>query len=529
MDLKALNSLFNDKNKQLELLNKFQPGFLKFDLDGKIEINRTVKLNIPLENITFSQDRNFTSSTNRVENNFDDSLSSKGSINSNINISKSIKNIFNINFENKLKLENNNESNKKSNSIHYKHLIYNSFVKISIQQKDFNLDENIKQELRNVMKKESDKEKLNELFKIYNKYGIGVPFEFILGGKYYIYFDAKNNEEKDEIVNNINNITSFSLNENNKADLDVDYNKKNEIKKKMENLNIQMSVIGGIPEKKDDYNEWLKSLTLDNMEIIQYKSLIALHEFCDDVKDEIENLLERENNRKSEERKKIEEERKREEEERQNQKIITDLASNEDIDDDDNFEPISINVLGDNDSGKTCFIKKYTKGTFKELEQSTVDNRTYSRIKKIIKDNKEFKIKVQLNDFAVNHNRINDLDLSYLKSSDGIILICDVSKPDSFERLDIWKKVIKNYKKIDTPVYLIPNKIDLNLNYNNQKLNSFCSKSIILMKGVSCKNPNDINIETNMNIIIEKVFSLKKKKRSSIVYKDEEKKSSGCW
>lgn len=45
----------------------------------------------------------------------------------------------------------------------------------------------LKKEFQIIKEKKTDKEKLNELFKLYNKYGFGVPFEFILGGKYYIY------------------------------------------------------------------------------------------------------------------------------------------------------------------------------------------------------------------------------------------------------------------------------------------------------------------------------------------------------
>ena len=64
-----ITEIFNDKTLQLKLLNKFPPGFLKLDSDGKVEINRTVKLNIPLENMTFSQAKNYRSDTNKIENN----------------------------------------------------------------------------------------------------------------------------------------------------------------------------------------------------------------------------------------------------------------------------------------------------------------------------------------------------------------------------------------------------------------------------------------------------------------------------
>ena len=243
-----ITEIFNDKTLQLKLLNKFKPGFLKLDSEGKVEINRTVKLNIPLENMTFSQAKNYRSDTNKIENNYDDSLFSKDSKGANANISKSIKNIFNIGLETNLKMENNNKKENKSKSIRYKHSIFQRFIKVSIPQKDFKLDENIKQEFKIILNKKSDKEKINELFKLYSKYGFGVPFEFILGGKYYIYFDARSEEEKKEIESKLNNLTSISAN-NQKMGFNFDINNNDESKAKMENLNIQMDVVGGNSEK----------------------------------------------------------------------------------------------------------------------------------------------------------------------------------------------------------------------------------------------------------------------------------------
>ena len=58
------------------------------------------------ETIGFSKEIYIDSDTLKAENIFDDNLVSKGTIKSNLNISKSIKNIIGINFENKLTMEN---------------------------------------------------------------------------------------------------------------------------------------------------------------------------------------------------------------------------------------------------------------------------------------------------------------------------------------------------------------------------------------------------------------------------------------
>jgi hypothetical protein len=85
--------IFNNKEEQIKLLNRFPPGFIKFDSDGKLEINRTVKLNIPLENMTFSSKREFNQNTTHSENRYEDSLFSSDTKGANGKISKSMKRI----------------------------------------------------------------------------------------------------------------------------------------------------------------------------------------------------------------------------------------------------------------------------------------------------------------------------------------------------------------------------------------------------------------------------------------------------
>ena len=393
-----ITEIFNDKTLQLKLLNKFPPGFLKLDSDGKVEINRTVKLSIPLENMTFSQAKNFRSQTTKENN-------------------------------------------------HYKHSIFQRFIKVSIPQKDFKLDENIKQEFKIILNKKSDKEKINELFKLYSKYGFGVPFEFILGGKYYIYFDARSEEEKKEIESKLNNLTSISAN-NQKMGFNFDMNNKNESKAKMENLNIQMDVVGGNSEKKDDFNEWLKSLTLDNIEIIKYEQVIPIHEYCDeDVKNEIENLLERENN-------KILKKYEQNNEDSLNQPVIQSKYAEVVAD------PVTIMFLGDNDSGKTSIIKRFTTGQYNSLERTTIAQ-------------------------------------------------------------DIWGGLIRDYKSKNVPLFLVPNKADLEK--KPLDLDKICEKyEMIKMKDISCKAPDKIDeLKAVMNSIIKESYKRKKNRSDNLVYKSK--------
>ena len=500
--------IFNNKEEQIKLLNKFPPGFIKFDNDGKIEINRTVKLNIPFENITFSSKSEFNQNTTHTENRYEDSLFSSDTKGANGKISKSIQNILNISLESNFTFGNTNKKHKKSKVVHYKHYINKPCIKFSILQKDFILDENIKEDFKVIKNKKTDKEKLNELFKLYNKYGFGVPFEFILGGKYYIYFDAKNEEEKEEIEKKINIMTSLNVLEQ-KAGFNIDTNNKNESISIMENMNFKMDVIGGDIEKKDDYNGWLKSLNLDNYEIIRYESVIPIHDYFDDeLKNEIENLLERENERIFLEKQK--------EEEQIEPEIKEDIVNVDQV----VADPVTIMVLGDNNSGKTSLIKRYLNHEFNSMEKNTISQEYFSNIDNFRIDNKIYKIKIQLVDNPVNSDRLNEMDLSYVRHCDGIILIADLSSEKTKDRLKLWGEEIKdNLKKQNIPIFLIPNKSDLPKKVD--KLKEIAEKyEMFLLNDISCKDSSKHSLLKNqMNAIIIKSYQNKAKKVDKIVYR----------
>ena len=95
-----------------------------------------------------------------------------------------------------------------SKNVRWEHYLYKPIIKMSIPKNDFKLVEKIQQEYRAILKKETNKEKMDELSKIINKYCIVIPFVFVLGGKFYMY---KNEEAKEVVVKNLKDSASFSI------------------------------------------------------------------------------------------------------------------------------------------------------------------------------------------------------------------------------------------------------------------------------------------------------------------------------
>ena len=124
------------------------------------------------------------------------------------------------------------------------------------------------------------------LEKLVEKFGLYVPLELIVGGRINISFDANSDEQKKEFHNLLQNqikaefgggfsmfsagLKSNSDNKNSKENLSQSLNK-------IENLSVKMN--GGDYSYKDDLKKWMKSFNIDNLQIIEYKTLIPIYCF----------------------------------------------------------------------------------------------------------------------------------------------------------------------------------------------------------------------------------------------------------
>ena len=115
-------------------------------------------------------------------------------------------------------------------------------------------------------------------------------------------------------------------------------------------------------------------------------------------------------------------------------------------------------LLGDTTVGKTCFLMKYTDKTFIEEHMTTIG--LDYRLKSLkLKSGKE--LKLQIWDTA-GQERFRTITKSYYKGSEGIILIYDVTKRESFENVKTWVSQIREEVCQKAVIYVVGNKIDMN-------------------------------------------------------------------
>ena len=147
-------------------------------------------------------------------------------------------------------------------------------------------------------------------------------------------------------------------------------------------------------------------------------------------------------------------------------------------------------IVGDSAVGKTCIFKKITSGLFTEKSISTIgmDRRTLTFT--INTGDGEKEIDVQLWDTA-GQERFRSITTSYYKSSNGLLLMYDITKKETFDNINNWIDSIKdslgdenNYLMV-----LLGNKVDLaNANPSSREITaeeaeSFCKEKDLFWGG----------------------------------------------
>ena len=124
----------------------------------------------------------------------------------------------------------------------------------------------------------------------------------------------------------------------------------------------------------------------------------------------------------------------------------------------DNDEKIRIMLLGDSKVGKTSLIKKYCLDEFSQSYVSSIG--LDFQIKYL--DINQKKIKLQLWD-TTGHERYQFLSKNYFNSSEGFIIVYDITNRETFENVSYWVQQITEKAPNYSKCILFGNKCDLNM------------------------------------------------------------------
>ena len=280
-----ISSVFKDKSKKPEIIQKLRPFFcLKVIPQREIDKVYSAVEKIEPDKIDLIEEFECEEKKYNSKNKFTTKSKSVGLSNFDLDLSASIwghKQSFK--FENK---DENFNINQESSSKNYCiHSIVVKLFRIVIDFKEIKLARQVIEELEEV-KNANDTEKKILLEKLVDKFGLFVPLELCIGGRINYSFEA-NNEEEIQAVHSLlqreikakfgggNKLISASLEgnyKNNNLSENLSYSLD-----KVKNLSIKIE--GGDYTYKDDFKKWIQSFNMDNLQIIEYKTLSRIYSF----------------------------------------------------------------------------------------------------------------------------------------------------------------------------------------------------------------------------------------------------------
>ena len=196
-------------------------------------------------------------------------------------------------------------------------------------------------------------------------------------------------------------------------------------------------------------------------------------------------------------------------------------------------EKIKLMIIGETRTGKTSLISRYCKGDYSESPYLSTIGIDF-QIKNLTINSK--KIRLQIWDTA-GQERFRNIAKNYYQSSDGFIIVYDITNSESFQTLDYWIEEIKSNSHEFTKMILVGNKCDLEdeRQVKKEEGKDYAKKEKIKFYEVSAKEGTNIN--TAFDTLVKNILSTyspskKKKKRGSkmlsIPVLQQQKKSSCC-
>ena len=193
---------------------------------------------------------------------------------------------------------------------------------------------------------------------------------------------------------------------------------------------------------------------------------------------------------------------------------------------------LKIIILGSTEVGKTSILNRYFNNEFTPNLLSTIGIDFKSKFFKF----DEEKVKCNFIDTA-GQEKFRAISVNYLKGTNGVILVYDITNKETFDLIRSWIKDINENNKSNVGKVLLGNKLDL-----EEKRDVFAEEAEDLAKELKCKH-FQVSAKTgeNINEALDEVARLSfqyyqdSDKRDSIrlnscsnILKEEDKKKKCC-
>ena len=166
-------------------------------------------------------------------------------------------------------------------------------------------------------------------------------------------------------------------------------------------------------------------------------------------------------------------------------------------------------ILGDSKVGKSCFLTRYADKTYQEDYLSTI-GMDY-KIKNYELENGNI-IRLYIWDTA-GQDRFRSITSNYYKGADGIILIYDITKQETFNNVRNWITSIKEEAPAKVVLILVGNKVDDEKNRAVQQSEGEKIADEYNLPFLECSAKSDINVTETFDVLIKKIVEINPKNK----------------
>ena len=172
---------------------------------------------------------------------------------------------------------------------------------------------------------------------------------------------------------------------------------------------------------------------------------------------------------------------------------------------------LSITILGETDVGKTCICSVFLGVEFTDVHVATIGiDKMHSEIEL------ETGEKIRLKWDTAGQERFRSVGVNSLKHCQGAVVVFDLTKKSTFEKVTEWIDQIKDYSDI-LPICLFGNKSDLveKREVKNEEIETICKKYNIIYFETSAKNNTGIQegLHIKNDTVLKGIKELEKEKK----------------
>ncbi|KAK8899159.1 hypothetical protein M9Y10_001461 [Tritrichomonas musculus] len=151
-------------------------------------------------------------------------------------------------------------------------------------------------------------------------------------------------------------------------------------------------------------------------------------------------------------------------------------------------QKIQLMTIGESTVGKTSLILRYTENKF--ITDHTVTIGVDFKIKNITIDKKP--VKVQIWDTA-GQEKFYAITKAYFAKAQGILVVFDVSKEDSFTKTQHWFDSIHKSANENIAIILVGNKCDMERAISKERAEAFANENSVKYFETSCLDGQGVN------------------------------------